>query len=108
MQWTTNKALEKLRSCVANGRGNGEGEKAYFYRWQVVFGSCVLQGLADVRGRKPTLGFCGIQRMPVQTSWKQTTVVSPSIPLVILSGRRPLPAPRAARSNRLRNGQSGE
>ena len=84
MLWTTNKALEKLRSCLAR-EGAMMKVRSISYRWQVVFGSCVLQGPADVRGRKPTPGFCCIQRMLVQTSWKQTNVIISSILLMILS-----------------------
>jgi hypothetical protein len=73
-------------SCLAVEGANGEGEKIYYIGGRL-FGSCVLQGPADVRGRKATPGFCGIQRRLVQTSWKQTTVTSPSTLLMILSGR---------------------
>lgn len=73
-------------SCFAVEGANDEGEKVYYIRGRL-FGSCVLQGPADVRGSTPTPGFCGIQRRLVQTSWKQTTVTSPLTLLMILSGR---------------------
>jgi hypothetical protein len=81
------KGFGEVEVLPCSGRGDGEGEKAYHIDGRLCSGVAAFKVLLMSGGRKPTPGFCYILRMLVQTSWKQTNVISPSILLMILSER---------------------